>query len=75
MKMSNPNDAPNYDYHLFGNLWLEDPKDHLDLHALKRLQEFKPLIQELERRRTGMYIPREMLSQEILKLIVRLSLT
>ncbi|KAI9376773.1 hypothetical protein BJX61DRAFT_530602 [Aspergillus egyptiacus] len=35
-------------YRLFGNLWLENPEEHLDLEDLARLKRLEPLIRQLE---------------------------
>lgn len=37
-------------YHLFGDLWLEAPENHLSAEELEALRQFQPLIFELENR-------------------------
>lgn len=43
--------ATNNSYHFFGDLWLENPEEHLRAEELERLKILEPLIRQLEFRR------------------------
>lgn len=42
--------APDLSHHLFGDLYLENPVQHVSQHSLKLLQELRPYLKEPETR-------------------------